>query len=170
MRWLSLVLGLVLGSNLLAAERLNLLVITVDDMSADSIGAFGCKLAGTSPQVDQLAKEGMRFQHAHVQVGNCMPSRNVMWSGRYPHNNRVEGFYQVRNPGYPVLADLMKQAGYFTGIRGTVAHSTPYSPYGWDMVLDEAAGGQAHPKDPATYGASVARGIRRAKQAGKPFA
>src|SRR5687767_1801267 len=151
------------------AARPNILIITTDDMSADSVGAFGCRLAGTTPNMDALAKEGMRFQHAHVQVGNCMPSRNVMWSGRYPHNNRVEGFYQVRNPGYPVLADLMKQAGYFTGIRGKVAHSTPYSPYGWDMVLDDAAGGQAHPKDPASYGASVERGIRGAKQAGKPF-
>ncbi len=32
-----------------AADRLNLLLITVDDMSADSIGAFGCKLPGTTP-------------------------------------------------------------------------------------------------------------------------
>src|SRR6188768_452189 len=117
MRWISLVLVLILGSKLLAAERLNLIVITVDDMSADSIGAFGCKLAGTSPHVDQLAKEGMRFQHAHVQVGNCMPSRNVMWSGRYPHNNRVEGFREItkEEKDYPVLGDLMKSAGWFTG-------------------------------------------------------
>jgi len=120
---------LMIVGSLSAADRLNLLVITVDDLSADSIGAFGCKLPGTSPNVDQLAKEGLRFQRAHVQVGNCMPSRNVLWSGRYPHNNRVEGFYQVPNPGYPVLVDLMKQAGYFTAIRGKVNHSTPYSPY-----------------------------------------
>ena len=78
-----------------AAEKLNLLIITVDDMSADSIGAFGCKLPDTTPNIDRLAAEGLRFTHAHVQVGNCMPSRNVMWSGRYPHNNGVEGFYQV---------------------------------------------------------------------------
>ena len=65
-----------------AADRLSLLLITVDDMSADSIGAFGCKLPHTTPNIDRLAKEGLRFAHAHVQVGNCMPSRNVMWSGR----------------------------------------------------------------------------------------
>lgn len=153
-----------------AAERLNLLIITVDDLSADSIGAFGCKLAGTSPNVDQLAKQGLRFERAHVQVGNCMPSRNVMWSGRYPHNNRVEGFYQIKNPGYPVLVDLLKTAGYYTGIRGKVSHSTPYSPYAWDAVLETLPGGTpAHPKDPASYRASTERGIASAKQAGKPF-
>lgn len=157
-------------TQLSAADRLNLLVITVDDMSADSIGAFGCKLPGTSPNVDQLAKQGMRFTRAHVQVGNCMPSRNVMWSGRYPHNNKIEGFYEVKNPGYPHLVDLMKGAGYFTGIRGKVPHSTPFTPYGWDVVLDTLPSGQqAHQKDAASYGVSAERGIKAAKDAGKPF-
>jgi N-sulfoglucosamine sulfohydrolase len=161
---------LLVTSALSAADRPNLLIITADDLSADSIGAFGCKLPGTSPNVDRLAKEGLRFRHAHVQVGNCMPSRNVMWSGRYPHTNRVEGFYQVRNPGYPVLVDLLKRAGYFTGIRGKVGHSTPYSPYGWDAVLDTLPDGSpTHPKDAASYRASTEAGIRGAKQAGKPF-
>lgn len=40
------------------------------------------------------------FRFGHAQVGNCMPSRKVLWSGRYPHNNHVEGFYEVKNPGY----------------------------------------------------------------------
>ena len=40
-----------------------------------------------------------------------------MFSGRYPHNNRVEGFYPVANPGYPVMSDLMKAGGYFTGVH-----------------------------------------------------
>ena len=153
-----------------AADRLNLLLITVDDMSADSIGAFGCKLPDTTPNIDRLAEEGLRFTHAHVQVGNCMPSRNVMWSGRYPHNNGVEGFYQVPNPGYPVMADLMKEAGYFTAIRHKVSHSTPYHPYPWDLVLDTLSDGtKAHVKDPVSYGVSTTRGIRAAKAEGKPF-
>src|ERR1043166_6727710 len=84
-----------------AAERLNVLVITADDLSCDSLGAFGCKLADTSPSLDRLASKGMRFEYAHVVCANCMPSRNALLSGRYPHNNHVEGFYQVPNPGYP---------------------------------------------------------------------
>ena len=158
-------------SSLQAAKKLNLLIITVDDMSADSIGAFDCKLPDTTPNIDRLAAEGLRFRNAHVQVGNCMPSRNVMWSGRYPHNNGVEGFYQVPDADYPVLADLMQQAGYFTAIRHKVSHSTPYHPYpSWDMVLDELPDGtKAHVKDPVSYGVSTVRGIEAAKAAGKPF-
>lgn len=153
-----------------AADVPNLLLITVDDMNCDSVGAFGCQLADTTPNIDRLARGGLRFAHAHVQVGNCMPSRNVMWSGRYPHNNGVEGFYQVKDARYPVLVDLMKGAGYFTAIRHKVNHSTPYSPYAWDLVLDQLPdGSKAHVKDAASYGVSTTRGIRAAKAAGKPF-
>jgi N-sulfoglucosamine sulfohydrolase len=168
--WLPAMLLAIFVSSAAAAQRPNVLIITVDDMSADSLGAFGCGLEGTSPHIDRLANSGLRFAHAHVQVGNCMPGRNVMWSGRMPHNNRVEGFYQVPDADYPVLADLMKEAGYFTAIRGKVAHSTPYTPYEWDLVLDTLPDGRrAHIKDAASYGMSTAHGIRAATEAGKPF-
>ncbi|NIP96471.1 MAG: sulfatase-like hydrolase/transferase, partial [Akkermansiaceae bacterium] len=78
------------------------------------------------------ASQGLRFDYAHVQVGNCYPSRNVMFSGRYPHNTGVEGFYQVKPIDYLVMCDLMKAGGYYTAIRGKVNHSTPYQPYAWD--------------------------------------
>ncbi len=147
----------------------NVLIVTVDDMNCDSVGAFGCKLPNTTPAIDRLAKQGKRFDLAHVVVGNCMPSRNVMWSGRFPHNNRVEGFYQVKDPGYPVLADLMKQQGYFTAIRGKVPHSTPYSPYGWDLVLDVIDGQKQHIKNIHSYYLSAQKGIAASREAGKPF-
>lgn len=154
-----------------AADRLNVLLITTDDMSCDSVGAYGCKLADTSPHMDRLAARALRFNHAFVQVGNCMPSRNVMWSGRYPHTTRVEGFYQIKDPDYPHLSDLMKAAGYFTGIRGKVSHSTPYHPYpAWDIVLDTGPDGKpAHVKDAKSYYHSTQIGIAKAKEAGKPF-
>ncbi|MCA9047826.1 MAG: sulfatase [Planctomycetaceae bacterium] len=160
---------IVSSDNLVSAAAPNILFISVDDMSCDSVGVFGCALPDTTPNIDRLASQGMRFEYAHVQVGNCMPSRNVMFSGRYPHSNGVEGFYQVRNPDYPVLCDLMKEAGFFTAIRGKVSHSTPYSPYAWDLVLDEIDGDRQHIKDVQSYYRSAARGIEAAGKAGKPF-
>jgi N-sulfoglucosamine sulfohydrolase len=156
------------AAGLLAAERPNILFITVDDMNCDSVGAFGCELPGTTPHIDRLASEGLRFERAFVQVANCMPSRNVMYSGRYPHSNRVEGFYQVKDAAYPVLCDLMQQGGYFTAIRGKVSHSTPYSPYSWDLVLD-TVGQKPHPKDVQSYYRSTRQGIAAADEAGQPF-
>ncbi len=168
MRWSVIALVfLILPSPLARADEApNVLIITVDDMNCDSVGAYGCRLAGTTPNMDRLAADGLRFMHAHVQVGNCMPSRNVMWTGRYPHNNRVEGFYQIKDPKYPHLADLMKQAGYFTAIRGKHTHSTPYNPYGWDVVLD-AENGRKNLKNPKSYYASTKQGI--AASGDKPF-
>lgn len=153
-----------------AEGRPNLLLVTVDDMSADSLGSFGCELEGTSPHIDQLAAEGYKFRKAHVQVGNCFPSRNVMWSGRYPHNSGVEGFYQVKPIDFPVLCDLMKEAGYYTAIRGKVSHSTPYQPYAWDAdhsILPD--GTKAHVKDAESYYTSTKAAIAAAEKAGKPF-
>ena len=152
------------------AAPVNILMITVDDMSADSIGVFGSKLSGTTPNIDRLASQGMRFSHAHMTVGNCMPGRNVLFSGLISHNNKVEGFYQVKNPEWPHMVDLMKKAGYFTGIRGKVSHSTPYQPYAWDAILDTLPdGSKAHFKNADSFGISTSDGIRKAKDSGKPF-
>jgi len=150
--------------------RPHILIVTVDDMNADSMGSYGCRLKGITPNMDALVRSGLRFHYAHVQVGNCMPGRNVMWSGRYPHNNGVEGFYQVKDADHPHLVDVMKAAGYFTAIRGKTSHSTPYNPYAWDAVLDtDAEGKRYHIKDAASYGEATRRGIAAADKAGKPF-
>lgn len=164
-------LGLLGNATVWSAETPpNILIVTVDDMSADSLGSFGCPLAGTSPQIDDFARQSMRFNRAHVQVGNCMPGRNLMWSGVYSHINGVEGFVQNKSADYPHLSDLMQDAGYFTAIRGKVSHSTPYTPYAWNAVLDtDSNGDKWHVKDPKSYGASTREGIKLAKQAGKPF-
>ena len=43
-----------------------------------------------------------------------------MFSGLISHNNKVEGFYKVTDPGWPHMVDLLKDAGYYAGIRGKV--------------------------------------------------
>lgn len=161
---------LIFGGLIQAKDPPNVLIVTVDDMSADSLGSFGCSLQGTSPNIDSFAKQSMRFNQAHVIVGNCMPGRNIMWSGLFSHVNGVEGFVQNRDPDYLVLCDLAKSAGYFAAIRGKVSHSTPYLPYAWDAILDnDESGNKYHNKDPQGYGASTRQGIAMAKRAGKPF-
>ena len=152
------------------SNRLNLLLVTVDDMNCDSVGVYGCELEGTTPTMDRLASQSLRFEHAHVTVGNCNPCRNVMFSGLISHNNKVEGFYKVTDPGWPHMVDLLQEAGYYAGIHGKVTHSSPYQPYGWDDDLTILPSGQkAHIKDAKAYGNSTSRGIEIAKKSGKPF-
>ena len=168
-RFIALLL-LSFSCSLIRADTPNLLVITVDDMSCDSAGVFDGVIPDLTPHMDQLAAEGLRFEMAHVQVGNCYPSRNVMFSGQYPHSSGVEGFYQVQND-YPVFCDVMQKAGYFTAIRGKVSHSTPYQPYPWDADLTiKEDGKKEHIKDVSSYGTSLTSGIDLAKEVNKPFA
>jgi N-sulfoglucosamine sulfohydrolase len=88
----------------------------------------------------------------------------------FSHVNGVEGFVQNPDADFPVLCDLAKDAGYFAAIRGKVSHSTPYHPYAWDAVLDNAPDGKKwHTKDAQSYGQSTRHGIALAKDAGKPF-
>ena len=150
-----------------AAQRPSILFITADDMNCDSVGVFGAKVLGITPCLDALAGEGIRFMHAHVQVANCVPSRNVMHTGRYPHSSGVEGFYKLE-PGFPILPDVLKENGYFVGIKNKVAHSTPYHPYPWDLVVQRSAEKGAA-RSPQSFHAFVKQGALLSKEVGKPF-
>ncbi|MFK7767549.1 MAG: sulfatase [Mariniblastus sp.] len=157
------------GKSKTSADELNILVVTVDDMSCDSVGVFGCTVPETTPNIDKLAANGLRYKYAHVQVGNCFPSRNVMFSGLYPHNNLLEGFYQVKTAPHPTLMTIMQKAGYFAAIRGKATHTTPYHPYPWDADLSVMDGKKADIKNADSYYESTKRGIAMAAQAEKPF-
>jgi N-sulfoglucosamine sulfohydrolase len=117
-------------------SRPNLLLITADDMNWDAVGANGCETEGTTPNLDRLANEGIRFEHGHVTIAVCQPSRSAMMTGRYPHKSGGEGFYDLRFPGVPILPELLRKEGYRVGILGKVGHSTPYSDFKWDHMLD----------------------------------
>ncbi|MEO0413782.1 MAG: sulfatase-like hydrolase/transferase, partial [Verrucomicrobiota bacterium] len=170
MRLFALLLTISLAICGYAAEKPNILFITVDDMSCDSVGAYGCELKDTTPHMDKLAAKGLRFEMAHVQVGNCYPSRNVMFSGLYPHTSGVEGFYAIRDFTYPVVCDVMQKNGYLAMIRGKVSHSTPYNPYHWDADFSVAEdGSKEHIKDVESYYRSTQRAIAKSKSERKPF-
>lgn len=151
-------------------HRPNILIVTVDDMSCDSIGIFGCPIKDTTPAIDQFASSALRFSHAHVHVGNCMPSRNIMWSGMYSCKNGIEGFRQDSSVTYSTLCDLAKSAGYYTSIRGKVSHSTPDTPYAWDEdATVDINGTKFDLKDPTSYEKSLQQVMQAAKKQQKPF-
>ncbi len=150
---------------------LNVLMLTVDDMNCDSVGAFGCEVSGTTPNIDTLAEDGMRFLHAHVHASSCVPSRNIMMTGRYLYNSGVEGFYGVPTEivKNPTLPEWFKANGYFVMIRGKESHSTPYYPFpAWDINFRDH-GIDGNSRHPDTFYKHTREGIELAKKAGKPF-
>ena len=55
----------------------NVLLMLADDMNYNTIGCFGSPVEDVSPNLDKLASEGIRFEHAHVSIGVCQPSVHV---------------------------------------------------------------------------------------------
>jgi N-sulfoglucosamine sulfohydrolase len=148
-------------------SRPNILLITADDMNWDAVGAYGCPVPGTTPNIDRLAADGMRFEHAHVTIAVCQPSRSVLMTGRYPHNSGGEGFFHLRKPGMPILPGLLRSADYLVGILGKVAHSTPYAEFEWDMHVDMDQLGMG--RNPAVYRQYVEEFVKRSVEANRPF-
>jgi len=149
-----------------AAKPPNLLLITVDDLNWDSVGAFGCQVRNITPHIDRLAADGMRFTRAHVTAAVCQPSRSVLMTGRYPHRNGAEGFQPIRTD-VPTLQERLRAAGYLNGILAKNAHLAPRAKFCWDLDIPPEQLGQG--RDPALYYRHSLEFFRQAKAAGRPF-
>ena len=69
--------------------KLNVVFITLDDLSYESLAVNGCKVPEISPHMDRIAKSGMRFEGFHVQASNCIPSCALMMTGLYQQHNKI---------------------------------------------------------------------------------
>src|SRR5213593_30764 len=105
-----------------AAERLpNIVLIYADDMGYGDVGCYGSAI--NTPNLDQLAGEGMRFTHFYSASPVCSPSRAALMTGRYPARVGVPGVLAPSDTyGLPLsemtLAELLKTAGYKTACIG----------------------------------------------------
>jgi len=101
-----------------AAEtpRPNIVFIMSDDHAAHAISAYGSKINQT-PNIDRLAKEGMRFSHCFVVNSICTPSRAAILTGKYSHINGVPVFNRF-DGSQPTVAKMLQAAGYHTGMVG----------------------------------------------------
>jgi arylsulfatase A-like enzyme/tetratricopeptide (TPR) repeat protein len=94
---------------------LNVLLITVDTLRADAVGAYG-RAGSPTPTIDRLARDGVLFTRAHAHNVVTLPSHANLLSGRLPPDHGVRD-----NAGFRVPADLdtlatrLKRVGYRTG-------------------------------------------------------
>ena len=144
----------------------NILFFTADDLHCNSLGCFGGKVGGLTPNLDAFAAEGMRFENAHVTVAICQPSRGVLATGRYGHNSGVMGFMHTDRK-IPTVMQTLKDAGYLTGVLGKVKHSTPHADYKWDFVHDQKELGAG--RDPELYYRYCKEFLARCRRENKPF-
>lgn len=166
--WSVLWVGLVglFGSHALAGERLNVMFITLDDMNRDSVGVYGSKVPETTPNIDRLASQGMRFEHGHVTIAICQPTRAVWMTGRYPHNNGALGFNPIKR-GIPTLPETLRENGYLTGILGKTEHVVPTRRQAFDYKRDRSE--MNNGRDRELYAKFTAEFLEKAKASDKPF-
>lgn len=143
------------------AAPLNVLLVTADDMNADSTGFMGSKL-GATPNLDAFAATAFRFEQCHVSAPICQPSRSAFMTGRVPHRNGALGFHPIRTD-VPTLVELLRDRGYFTAAINKIEHMAPMAKFPWDLALNGSG------KDPAAFRGHVEQCLRAAKESGKPF-
>ena len=96
----------------------NIIFILADDLGYGDLGCYGQKVIKT-PNIDRLASEGTRFTQCYAGSTVCAPSRAALMIGFHTGHARVRGNANVPlRPEDTSVAEVLKQAGYTTGIVG----------------------------------------------------
>jgi arylsulfatase A-like enzyme len=162
-----------------AADRPNIIFIMSDDHAAHAISAYGSRV-NTTPNIDRLAREGMRFDNVLVTNSICTPSRASILTGQYSHRNGVPVFNRF-DSSRETVARLLQAGGYYTAMIGKWHLGS--DPAGFDRW--EILPGQGAYFDPVFYTATgektytgryvtdviteLAIDVLRNRPAGKPF-
>ncbi|MBT2225625.1 sulfatase [Nonomuraea sp. NEAU-A123] len=132
-----------------SGRRPNLLVILGDDLGWADLSSYGAPHIKT-PNLDRLARQGVRFTDAYAGSATCSPTRFSLYTGRYPGRTKGGLAEPIANrtlgldPTHPTLASLLRTAGYSTALIGKwhCGWLPNYSPTksGWDEFFGNHGG------------------------------
>jgi len=118
MRWLLfLFFTVAFTSTTVAQKKPNILFLLADDLSYPYASVYGDKIVKT-PNIDKIAKQGVKFTNAYAASPSCTPSRAGMLTGMYPHK-LGEGVNLVGklDVSTPTFVQLLRKDGYVVGFE-----------------------------------------------------
>ena len=140
-----------------AAQRLpNIVIIFIDDMGYADVGAFGAKYK--TPNIDRMAKEGIRFTDFHVSQPVCSASRASLLTGCYANRIGINGALMPTakhgiSDNEVTMAQMLKTKGYATAIYGKwhLGHHPQFLPtrHGFDEYFGLPYSNDMWPNNPA---------------------
>ena len=112
-----------------ATDKPNFVIIFIDDMGYGDIGPFG-STKNSTPNLDQMARQGRKFTSFYVASPVCTPSRAALLTGCYPQRVGLEkgsghivlfpGDHHGLHPNEITVAETLKEAGYATGLANGI--------------------------------------------------
>lgn len=152
------------------SDRPNFIIIMTDQQRADLSRRENFPL-DTTPFLDDLARQGLWFQHAYTTMPACLPARVSMLTGRYPSATRARTNHNKEDATYTSdLIDVLREQGYQTALCGkNHSHLTP-DRLDYCLELGHAGGqGDARTDDEKAFDAYLQGLHHRADMAPAPF-
>lgn len=133
-----------------AEKKPNVVIIVADDMGYNDVSMNGCKTIST-PNIDRLATEGIRFTDFHSNGALSSPTRAALMTGRYQQRAGIDAVISALkhrdkglDPSEYTLAEAMKKNGYATGMFGKwhLGYQKKFNPvnHGFDEYIGFVAG------------------------------
>jgi arylsulfatase A-like enzyme len=123
------------------ARRPNVVMILTDDHASHSIGVYG-SVVNETPRIDEIARNGWRFDNCFATNALCSPSRASILTGTYSHINGVSTLVTPIDASQPTFISQLKAAGYRTAMIGKwhmgdgEGHNPEDFDY-WDVVIEQ---------------------------------
>src|SRR3954468_20002230 len=116
----------------IAADKPNIVVMMTDDQRHDFMSCAGHPFLKT-PNMDRIAKDGVRFTNAFVTNALCAPSRATLMTGQYSHLNGVlDNLGSRLKPDAPWMPDELRKAGYEVAFVGKSHVPGHFRDKAWD--------------------------------------
>ena len=114
-------------------DRPNILFIMSDDHASHAMSCYGSRI-NTTPNLDRIANEGMRFDNCFCTNSICTPSRAAILTGTYNHINGVTTLSTPMDNTLPTFVKDLRASGYQTGIFGKwhLGQGAAHEPSGFD--------------------------------------